>query len=240
MKSLCQKNATVTVHCVIQNGKQVPINYRIYDKSEEKTKNQYFIEMLAEVISWGVKPAWITGDSWYSALHNLNNLKNEGLSFMFAIQNNRLVSLSEGSEFCQVCSLDIPKTGLNAYLKDFGAVVIFRTTFKDEYRYYVMHQSESKAVNRKLFKEVHDTHWNIEQYHRALKQVCNIETFQVRTEIAIRNHIFSALAAFIQLEFLTKMDVLENWYQLQRTLFNDVIAKFILSREIPEGLPFAS
>ena len=25
-------------------------------------------EMLQEVLSWGLKPAWVTGDSWYSGL----------------------------------------------------------------------------------------------------------------------------------------------------------------------------
>ena len=42
------------------------VNYGIYDKSEGKTKNDYFREMLIEVLAWGLKPAFVTGDSWYS------------------------------------------------------------------------------------------------------------------------------------------------------------------------------
>ncbi len=48
------------------------INFRIYDKREEKTKNDYFREMVKEVQAWGIKLAWGTGDSWYSSLENLN------------------------------------------------------------------------------------------------------------------------------------------------------------------------
>jgi hypothetical protein len=48
-----------------------PINYRIYDKTENKTKNDYFQEMLAEVLGWGLEPAFVTGDSGYSSLENL-------------------------------------------------------------------------------------------------------------------------------------------------------------------------
>jgi hypothetical protein len=33
------------------NGKCLPVNYRIYDKSCNKTKNDYFREMLTEVIN---------------------------------------------------------------------------------------------------------------------------------------------------------------------------------------------
>lgn len=38
------------------NGKSVPVNYRIYNKRESKTKNDYFREMIAEVLVWGLKP----------------------------------------------------------------------------------------------------------------------------------------------------------------------------------------
>jgi len=46
------------------SGNSVPINYKIYDKKEGKTKNDYLREMLSETISWGVKPRMVTGDSW--------------------------------------------------------------------------------------------------------------------------------------------------------------------------------
>ena len=35
------------------------------------------------------------------------------------------------------------------------------------------------------FKRVHDAHWCIERFHRAIKQVCNIECFQVRNKIRL-------------------------------------------------------
>ena len=44
---------------------------RTEDKSESKTKNDYFMDMLSEVLSWGAKIQFITGDSWYSSTGNL-------------------------------------------------------------------------------------------------------------------------------------------------------------------------
>ena len=44
-------------------GNSVPIYYRIYDEKEGNTKEDYFQEMLKEVINWGVKPRIVTGDS---------------------------------------------------------------------------------------------------------------------------------------------------------------------------------
>jgi hypothetical protein len=51
-------------------GNSVRINYRIYGKKEGKTKNDYFQEMLKEVIDWGVKLRIVTGDSWYSGVES--------------------------------------------------------------------------------------------------------------------------------------------------------------------------
>jgi hypothetical protein len=51
-------------------GNSVPINYRIYEKKEGKTKNDCCREMLKEVIDCGVKPRIITGDSWYSGVES--------------------------------------------------------------------------------------------------------------------------------------------------------------------------
>jgi len=45
----------ITLYATDQNGQNIPINFRIYDKSESKTKNDYFMDMLSEVLSWGAK-----------------------------------------------------------------------------------------------------------------------------------------------------------------------------------------
>ena len=42
------------------NGIQTPANYRICDKSEGKTKNDYFQEMPGEVYDWGQHPSWLS------------------------------------------------------------------------------------------------------------------------------------------------------------------------------------
>jgi len=66
--------------------------------------------------------------------------------------------------------------------------------------------STAKLNNLKVtlvhFKRVHGAHWRIERFHCAIKQVCNIERFQVRNKNPIKNHIFCALKAFVRLEFM--------------------------------------
>jgi len=116
------------------------------------------------------------------------------------------------------------------WLKNFGFVKVFRTQLKDQLRHYICslaNEDQLPSFDRKAFAEQHDRHWQIEQYHRAIKQVCNIEHFQVRREGAIRNHLFAAICGFVQLQKLSFAEVINNCYSLQRNLFKDVIASFI-------------
>ena len=53
----------ITLYYTAVRGHHRPVNYRIYDKAEGKTKNDYFQEMLADVLAWGLEPAVVTGDS---------------------------------------------------------------------------------------------------------------------------------------------------------------------------------
>lgn len=53
--------------------------------------------MLVEVLNWGLKPAFVTGDSWYSCVKNLKAVKNHQLGFLFALESNRFVSVEKGT-----------------------------------------------------------------------------------------------------------------------------------------------
>ena len=218
----------ITLYYTDPQGHQQPVNYRIYDKSEGKTKNDYFLEMLAEVLSWGLRPYYMTGDSWYSSARNLKQVKKHQLNFLFGIESNRLVSVQKGT-YTQVQHLDISEDGLIVWLKDFGYVKVYRTHLKNQVRHYAMHVSESELNNiaRNTFEKIHSEHWGIEQYHRTIKQVCNIEHFQVRGKVAVQNHVFSSLLAFTQLQVMRVADVISNCYRLHRDLFNQVISSFI-------------
>lgn len=86
----------ITLYYTELDGKSVPVNYRIYNKKEGKTKNDYFREMIIEVLSWGLKPQMVTGDTWYSSRENLKFLKKPKLGVMMGIAKNRQVAITPG------------------------------------------------------------------------------------------------------------------------------------------------
>lgn len=221
----------ITLYYTDLSGKSIPLNYRIYNKQEGKTKNDYLREMIAEILGWGLQPETVTTDAWYSSKDNIKFFKDKELTFLTGIAKNRSCSV-DGKNFTQVQNLEIPENGLIVHLKKFGKVKVFRKSFKNEtHRYYMIYMPEENAligVTQTEFKTLHSIHWGIECYHRAIKQVCGIGRFMVRTSEAIRTHFFSAIRAFTQLELMRVEEVIENWYELQRNLSLQVARDFIL------------
>nr|ADN17999.1 transposase IS4 family protein [Gloeothece verrucosa PCC 7822] len=225
----------ITVYYTDLNGNSVPINYRLYDKEEGKTKNEYLKEMIEEVLEWGIVPKTITTDSWYSSKNNLKFFKDKKLDFLVGIAKNRQVKVL-GGKFCKVEQLEIPEDGLKVYLKEFGWVKVFQRVFKNEKpRYYLIYQTEesesdNKLLTRNQLRYLCSIHWGIECYHRALKQLCGLNKFLVRTSQSIATHIFCSLRAFCQLELMRIQETIFTWYEVQRELYLKVAREFILKR----------
>ena len=127
-------------------GLRVPVNFRVVDKSEGKTKNDLFREMVTEVLGWGLAPAIVTADSWYSGVENLRFLRDQGLSFMIALEKNRIVSEQPG-EHCRMEDVDLPESGRAMYLRHFGWVSVFRTVDKNnDVRHYAAFDPRKKSA----------------------------------------------------------------------------------------------
>ena len=219
----------ITWYYTDPHGHHQPIHYRIYDNTANQTQNDYVQEMLTEGVAWGLKPAFVTGDSWYRSAANLKMMKNHHPGFLLALESNRLVSVEQG-RWLQVPQVVIPEDGLRVWLRGFGTVNVFRKWLQNQPRHDALDQPNDEdwaAFDRPAFLKLHDQHWPIEQYHRTLKQGCHMEHCQVRQPTAIRNHLFAAIGGYVQLQRLRATDVIRNGYRLPRELFNEVIATFI-------------
>mgnify|MGYP000400279057 CR=1 FL=1 len=75
---------------------------------------------------------------------------------------------------------------------------------------------------------IYDTHWGIESFHRAIKQVCRICGFMVRDSQALKTRIFGSLQAFVRLEKMRCENRISNWYELQRNLFTLFVRDYIV------------
>lgn len=215
-----------------KSGYSVPVNFRVYQKSDQKTKNQYFQEMIRELWNWGLRPKWITIDSWYSGLDNLKFLRNLEVNFMVGIESNRIVS-NQPDDYQQVKNIDIPQEGVYTHLNGYGFVQVFRTVSKDgDARHYALYQpqndlSDIQFFAPEAFEDVHLRHWNVENFFRAIKQCCQAEKFFVRDTKAIKTHLFCVLKAFQKLASLTLNRCIKSVYDLKNLIFRESQKQFI-------------
>ena len=135
----------VTLLYTDPQGVCLPVNFRLVDKAEGKTKNELFREMVSEVLGWGLRPAVVSADSWYSGVENLKFLRKQGLGFLIGLEKNRIVSQRE-HEYVPVEALELPACGKVVHLRKFGFVTVFRTLDKNhEPRYYAQYDPRKKS-----------------------------------------------------------------------------------------------
>ena len=94
---------------------------------------------------------------------------------------------------------------------------------------YLLNADAYDAFRQDQFQKLHDQHWQTEQYHCMIKQVCHIEKFQVRGKVPICNHLFTALCSYVYLQQMRLADMIRNAYQWQHGPYQEVAASFVKS-----------
>jgi Transposase DDE domain len=238
VKGIC----LITLFYTDLSGRTSPVNFRIFVKGEEKSKNQHYRDMVKEVIEWGIKPKFMTADCFYATKENLCKWRGQGYCLCVNVASNNIIEygqlsedgkfLNEGEEY-KVKDLDYPKNGLIVHYPGAGLVKIFRMTPRlgKSYLYSLVKLEsieEMKKFTKADFKKLNAKHWNIELYHRTLKSFCAIEKFMVRSVKAITNHIFCALRGFVILTYNRLKKVLKSVGDLRMKLYNRICESFIV------------
>lgn len=221
----------ITLFYTDASGVGVPVNFRIYRHQEGKTKHAYFQEMVKECWQWGLRPAWVSADSWYASIENLKFLRDKEVGFLVGLEKNRIVSTTPGC-YGQVGEIeDMPQEGLFTHLKGFDFVKVFRTVDTEgrvrHYAMYLADQQLCRQISREVFEGVKAKHWHVEECFRTIKQECHAQHFFVRQTQAIQNHLYCVLRAFQRLTWMSQDRIIENVYALQRKLFLQAQRQFI-------------
>ena len=195
-----------------------PADFRIYEPKEDgKTKNDHFRELLQLAQERGVKPEAVIADSWYSSLDNLKCIRDMGWNFVMGLRKNRVVNKNQ-----KLCNLDIPDEGLRIHLRGYGFITVFRFVSTDRRTDYIGTNIPNPTKDQiiALVKK----RWEIEVFHRELKQTCGLEHCQARTSRAQRNHIVLSVLTWIKQAALRKQYNI-SFYQQQWNTIKDAIAQ---------------
>jgi hypothetical protein len=169
-----------------------PMDVRIYEPKEDgKTKNDHFRELLIQAKRREVKPEAVIADSWYSSLDNLKAIRNLDWNWVMGLRKNRSVNKKEKLE-----DLIIPEKGLLVHLRGYGWITVFRFVSSNRRTDYI--GTNIQNPTRQQIKSLVRKRWEIEVFHRELKQTCGLEHCQSRNGRAQRNHIVLSVLSWIK------------------------------------------
>ncbi len=177
---------------------RLPCDFRVYNKAQDGlSKNDHFQHMVQQAHERGFEPELVAFDSWYASLPNLKLLRELDMDWLTQLKSNRQVSVDRSGNRA-VSDLIIPVSGRVVHLKGYGWIKVFRTVDTNgDAEYWAT--SKLDMTIQQAADHALDA-WQIEVYHRGLKQFTGIERGQFRLEIAQRNHIGLAIRAFVRLE----------------------------------------
>jgi hypothetical protein len=177
---------------------RLPCDFRLYNKAQDGlSKNDHFQHMVQQAEERGFEPELVVFDSWYSGLPNLKLLRSQGWDWLTQLKSNREVSLDRTGNRA-IREILIPPQGRLVHLKGYGWIKVFRTVGTNgDAEYWATSRLEMTLEQAAFFAL---DAWQIEVYHRGLKQFTGVERAQCRLEVAQRNHIGLAIRAFVRLE----------------------------------------
>jgi hypothetical protein len=213
----------------------IPVDWRVFDKERDHlTKNDHLCQMLQTARLRGFEPTAVLWDSWYSSLKNLKMLRTWGWRFFVALKSNRLVD-PDGKGNRAVRDLSMKTGYLKAHLKGFGWVELYRvveTKGKSEsVRFFI---GSEEVLDESEIQQRRETAYQIEGYHRGLKQECHIERCQARSGRKQKNHVGLAIRAFLRLEqhrFNTGISRFESKASIIREAIRSYLRKPLLLLE---------
>ena len=191
------------------------------------SKNEYYRELLTAAHHNQIPFQYVLSDVWYSAADNMRFIKHDlGKDFIMPLKANRKVALSpqakRNGQWIRIDQLTIEaNTAIDIYLEsvDFPLVLV-KQVFANEdgstgIQYLV---SSDTTLSADTMTIIYRKRWNVEPYHKSLKQNASLEKSPTQTVTTQTNHLVASLWAYVKLEWLHKATHL-NHFALKSKLY---------------------
>jgi hypothetical protein len=222
-------------------GISLPVGFELVRKTErytdpkdgkdkrraDKTKNEMYRDLLQQAVKNKIPFRYVLNDIWYASAENMNfvklTLKKE---FVMPLKGNRKVALSvdakQQGRYQRVDTLELePMKPVTVYLEGVAfALLLIKQVFTNEdgstgIQYLV---TSDTTLDGNGIAAIYQKRWNVEPYHKSLKQNASLEKSPTKTVTTQTNHFFAALCAYNKLELL-KGNTKLNHFALKSKLY---------------------
>lgn len=212
--------------CLVRYGDVTfPIGYEIVHKDIEFcdvitkqkrrtasiTKNEHFRKLVGQCSKNQVLFDYILADNWFGAKENLDYIhKDLKKYFIIGLKANRTIALSESEKikgnFQQVSTLDMEDDqAKTVWLKGNSfPITLVKKIFKNEDGSTGILYLASNDLNHdgQTLYQIYQKRWQIEVYHKSIKQNASLAKSPTKRVRSQSNHIFASIIAFCKLEKL--------------------------------------
>jgi DDE superfamily endonuclease len=222
-------------------GASLPVGFELISKTEhyvdpkdgkEKRrskigKNELYQNLLTQALRNQISFKYVLNDVWFASADNMMFVKHDlKKHFVMPLKSNRKVALSLADKrhgrFVSVDTLDLQENAVQKiYLEgvDF-LLLLVKQVFENEdgstgIQYLV---TSDTTLARDDILSLYRKRWNIEPYHKSLKQNASLEKSPTQTVVTQTNHFFGALCGYIKLELL-KNSTSTNHFALKSKLY---------------------
>ena len=195
------------------------------------TKNELYRSLLRQAVHNQIPFEYVLNDVWYASAENMRFIKHElHKEFVMPLKANRKIALNPADKrlgrYVSVSTQALePDTPLLIYLED---VAFPLSLIKHLYAnvdgstgvvYLVC--SDSTALAAQIMA-LHQKRWNIEPYHKSLKQNAALTRSPTQTVNSQTNHLFGSFCGYIKLELLKRSHGL-NQFALRAQLYQQAL-----------------
>jgi hypothetical protein len=244
------------VTCLYHNQDvSLPVGFELVRKTEryldpkdgkekrraDKTKNAMYRDLLQQAVKNQIPFKYVLNDIWFAAAENMKFVKlTLEKEFIMPLKGNRKVATSaeakQAGRYQRVDTLPLePMKPVTVYLEGIQfALLLVKQVFTNEdgstgIQYLV---TSDTTLNGNGITAIYQKRWNVEPYHKSLKQNASLEKSPTQTVVTQTNHFFASLCGYIKLELL-KGDTKLNHFALKSKLYLRAIhSAFAALREL--------
>ncbi len=190
-------------------------------------KNEYYRRQIQPAVTNQIPFRYVLNDVWFASAENMRFVKETvQKEFIMPLKTNRKGALSgEAKQHGQYVRVDTlvlePHTVREIYLEgvDFPLMLSKHVFANEDGRSGVPYLVTSDTtLGSDDITTIYRTRWNVEPYHKSLKQNASLEKSPTQTVTTQTNHVFAALGGYIKLEVLQGTTKL-NHVALTSTLY---------------------
>lgn len=191
------------------------------------TKNHYCRSLLAQAVQNRLCFRYVLMDIWFASAENLMFIRHElDKHGIVPLKANRKVALSledkKQGKYVRVDTLSMEENQVREiWLEgvDFPLALLKQVFTNDDGSTGILYLiSSDTSHSYKRLTTIYQKRWNVECYHKSLKQNAALEKSPTQTKTTQTNHFFASLYAYIKLESL-KIATKMNHFALKNKLY---------------------